>query len=92
VIVFCGLAMVVALTRNPTLGLFVLAIEAVVMLALRRSGVRARLVEASAEQRQALRSDLGVDPAGESGDGLDDTGTPALVVAFPAAQPRSEGG
>lgn len=88
VIVFCALAMVVALTRNPTLGLSVLAIEGVVIVALRRSGVQARLVAKSAEQRQALRSDLGV----ASGDGLDDTGQPAQVVAFPEPARRSERG
>ena len=90
VIVFCALAVVVALTRNPTLGLSVLAIEGVVILALRRSGVQARLVEKSAEERKALRSDLGV--AGGSGDGLDDTAQPAPVVAFPEPVRRSERG
>jgi UDP-GlcNAc:undecaprenyl-phosphate GlcNAc-1-phosphate transferase len=89
VLVFCVLAVVVAVTRNPTLGLLVLAIEGAVMVALRRSGVRARLAEASAEQRQALRNDLGV----ESGDGLDDTGEGrAQVVAFPEPNRRSEAG
>jgi UDP-GlcNAc:undecaprenyl-phosphate GlcNAc-1-phosphate transferase len=92
VIVFCGLAMVVALTRNPTLGLFVLAIEGVVILALRRSGVQARLAQASAEQRQALRKDLGSNLGIVNGEGLDDTGQPAQVVPFPEAARRLEQG
>ncbi len=87
VITFCALAMVVALTRNPTLGLLVLAIEGAVILALRRSGVRARLAESSAEQRQALRSDLGV----ESADGTGPKGPlTAQIVAFPEPARRSE--
>jgi len=89
VLTFCVLAVVVAVTRNRTLGILVLAIEGMVMLGLRRSGLRARLAEASTEQRQALRSDLGV----ESQDGLDATGDlGAQVVAFPEPQRRSDRG
>ncbi|HXT22789.1 MAG TPA: hypothetical protein VN923_18725, partial [Thermoanaerobaculia bacterium] len=78
----------VAVTRNPTLGALVLAIEGVVMIGLRQSGIRARLAETSTEQRQALRSDLGV----ESKNGLDETGGAAQVVPFPEPQRRSERG
>ncbi len=89
VLTFCVLAVLVAVTRNPTLGVAVLAIEGVVMLSLRQSGLRARLAETSTEQRHALRSDLGVD----SGDGLDATGDrPAQVVAFPEPKRRSDRG
>lgn len=86
VLTFCVLAMVVAVTRNPTLGLVVLATEGGVILALRRSGVGEQLAEASAEQRQALRRDLGM----SNGNGLDDTGPHAQIVAFPDPQRRSE--
>lgn len=88
VLTFCALAVVVAVTRNRTLGILVLLIEGAVMLGLRQSGLRARLAETSTEQRQTLRSELGV----ESGDGLDATGQHAQVVAFPEPRRRSEGG
>ena len=88
VLTFCVLAVVVAVTRNRTLGMLVLLIEGAVMLGLRQSGLRARLAETSTEQRQTLRSELGV----ESGDG-DSTGDlAAQVVAFPEPKRRSEGG
>jgi UDP-GlcNAc:undecaprenyl-phosphate GlcNAc-1-phosphate transferase len=89
VLTFCVLAVVVAVTRNRDLGILVLVIEGLVMLGLRQSGLRARLAGTSTEQRQALRSELGV----ESGDGLDATGQqPAQVVAFPDTRRRSDGG
>src|ERR1051325_3601422 len=88
VLTFCVLAVVVSVTRNRTLGILVLLIEGAVMLGLRQSGLRARLAETSTEQRQSLRSELGI----ESGDGLDDTGQPAQVVAFRDARRRSERG
>jgi len=89
VLTFCVLAVVVAVTRNRSLGVLLLAIEGAVILGLRHSGMRARLAESSTEQRQALRSDLGV----ESKDGLAATGDlGAQVVAFPEPQRRSERG
>ncbi|HEV8238158.1 MAG TPA: MraY family glycosyltransferase [Thermoanaerobaculia bacterium] len=88
VLTFCVLAVLVAVTRNRTLGILVLAIEGAVIVALRQSGLRARLAETSSEQRQSLRSELGV----ESRDG-DSTGDlAAQVVAFPEPKRRSEGG
>jgi UDP-GlcNAc:undecaprenyl-phosphate GlcNAc-1-phosphate transferase len=92
VLTFCVLAVVVAVTRNPTLGVMVLATEGVVMVVLRRSGVRERLAESSAEQRQALRSDLGVNGNGNGND-LDSTGShTAPVVPFPDPRRRQERG
>jgi len=93
VLTFCVLAVVVAVTRNPTLGAVVLLTQGAVMVALRRSGVRERLAEASAEQRQALRSDLGINGGNGDGNGLDATGSHAApVIAFPDPQRRQERG
>jgi hypothetical protein len=86
VLTFCVLAVVVAVTRNPTLGMLVLATEGAVMLLLRRSSVRARLAEASVEQRQALRSDLGFQNGDSSLLDGDSTGE---VVSFHEAARRS---
>jgi UDP-GlcNAc:undecaprenyl-phosphate GlcNAc-1-phosphate transferase len=88
VLTFCALALVVALTRNLPLGLAVLATEGGVMVALRRSGVRARLAEASAQRRAALRSDLGAASPGADGDATGDFA--AQVVTFPQQGRRSE--
>jgi UDP-GlcNAc:undecaprenyl-phosphate GlcNAc-1-phosphate transferase len=58
VIAFCALALIVALTRNPVLGLGVLAIEGAVMVLLRRSGMRRQLEERSRQERDALRTEI----------------------------------
>ena len=58
VLTFCLLAMVVALTRNLTLGLAVLAIEGLVMVLLRRSGMRRMIEERSRQQREELRDEI----------------------------------
>jgi UDP-GlcNAc:undecaprenyl-phosphate/decaprenyl-phosphate GlcNAc-1-phosphate transferase len=58
VLTFCVLALVVALTRNPTLGVLVLAIEGAVMVLLRRSGMRRQIAERSRLERDQLRDEL----------------------------------
>jgi UDP-GlcNAc:undecaprenyl-phosphate GlcNAc-1-phosphate transferase len=58
VLTFCALALVVALTRNPMLGVVVLVIEGIVMLAMRQRWLRDRIAQLSRERRDALRSEL----------------------------------
>jgi UDP-GlcNAc:undecaprenyl-phosphate GlcNAc-1-phosphate transferase len=58
VLTFCLLALAVALTRNPMLGLAVLAIEGAVMVVLRRSGMRRQLAERARIERLQLRDEI----------------------------------
>jgi UDP-GlcNAc:undecaprenyl-phosphate GlcNAc-1-phosphate transferase len=82
VITFCVLALIVALTRNPTLGLFVLAVEGLVIVLLRRSGMARLVAERSRQQRDELRTELEIaDLTAETSQGQ--------VVAF-REQRRSE--
>ena len=57
--------MVVALTRNPDLGIAVLVLEGIVLFALRQSGVRRRLAEANRERDRQLETDLADDALAE---------------------------
>ena len=76
VLIFCVLALLVALTRNPVLGLGVLLVEGAVLLLLRQSNFRARLAELSRRRRLELKSELDSWPEG------DETAADRQVVAF----------
>ena len=58
VLTFCLLALLVALTRNPVLGLGVLAVEGAALLLLRQPSFRARLGELARRRRQELKSEI----------------------------------
>jgi hypothetical protein len=58
VLSFCLLALLVALTRNPVLGLTVLVVEGAVLILLRQREFRSRLVELALRRRQELKSEL----------------------------------
>jgi hypothetical protein len=60
VIVSCGLAFLVAMTNNTTLGLWLLVVELLVILAMRWLGLRARARSMSTQKREAARSELPV--------------------------------
>ncbi len=54
-IAFCAMAVLVALTRNPRLGLLLLAIQFGVVLAIRKAGARSRAQELARQRRERLR-------------------------------------
>jgi UDP-GlcNAc:undecaprenyl-phosphate GlcNAc-1-phosphate transferase len=83
VLTFCLLSLVVALTRNPLLGMVVLAIEGGVLVLLRQSDFRQRLVDVARLRRQELKSEMG--DAWPEGD---DSGV--HVVPFPELPRRTE--
>jgi UDP-GlcNAc:undecaprenyl-phosphate GlcNAc-1-phosphate transferase len=76
VLTFCLAALVVALTRNPLLGVVVLAIEGGVVVLLRQSDFRDRLLLVARLRRQELKREMGGSwPAG------DDSGEHVLPFA-----------
>ena len=85
VLTFCGLALVVALTLNPVLGLLVLAIEGAVIVLLRRSGMRRLIEQRSREERDQLRDEL------EHWAEDEEAALVAPVMAFREPSRRSEG-
>jgi UDP-GlcNAc:undecaprenyl-phosphate/decaprenyl-phosphate GlcNAc-1-phosphate transferase len=83
VLVFCGLALVVALTRNPLLGVVVLGIEGGVLVLLRQTDFRRRLTDLARRRRRELKTEMGWEG--------DDTGAgQPQVVPFPELPRRSE--
>ncbi len=54
-IVFCSMALLVALTRNPRLGLLLLAIQFGAVFAIRKAGARSRARELARRRREQLR-------------------------------------
>ena len=54
-IAFCAMALLVALTRDPRLGLLLLAIQFVAILAIRKAGVKSRARERARLRREQLR-------------------------------------
>jgi UDP-GlcNAc:undecaprenyl-phosphate GlcNAc-1-phosphate transferase len=59
VLTFCFAALVVALTRNPLLGVVVLVIEGGVLVMLRQSDFRERLLVVARLRRQELKREIG---------------------------------
>ncbi len=69
-ILFCAMALLVALTRDPRLGFLLLAIQFGVVLAIRRLGARSRTRELARRRREQLRDRILGPPvpgAGEEG-------------------------
>ena len=65
VLVFCALALVVALTRSRTLGIFLLVVELLVIVAMRRLGLRAEVLRLAMRKRDEVRSEYFGDGDGE---------------------------
>ena len=82
VVAFCALALVVALTQNPLLGLVLLPVELLVIAGMRRSGLRADAQRISREHRRELRQGLPLD------DTISGLPVPEAVPAAEAAWPR----
>ena len=66
VLVFCALALVVAVTNNPGFALAVLIVEGAVLLMLRQPSIRERFGELARRRRQELRREIGGEDAGET--------------------------
>jgi UDP-GlcNAc:undecaprenyl-phosphate GlcNAc-1-phosphate transferase len=58
VLVFCALALTVAVTRNSAVGVLLLATEFVAVIAMRQLGLRAEARVLADQQRQDVREDL----------------------------------
>ncbi len=53
---FCGMALIVALSRSATLGIALILVEVIVVLLLRNLGIRREVQALSLEQRQQVRA------------------------------------
>jgi UDP-GlcNAc:undecaprenyl-phosphate GlcNAc-1-phosphate transferase len=72
VLTFCALALVVALTRSRTLGLFLLIVEVLVIVAMRTFGLRGEAKRMALRKRTEMRAEyFGPDEAA-----AEDAGTP----------------
>jgi UDP-GlcNAc:undecaprenyl-phosphate GlcNAc-1-phosphate transferase len=67
VVAFSVLALVVALTQNPLLGIVLLPLELGVIAAMRRFGLRSEAQRIGREHRRELRKDLPLDDTAEIG-------------------------
>jgi UDP-GlcNAc:undecaprenyl-phosphate GlcNAc-1-phosphate transferase len=92
VLTFCALALVVAVTNNPALGLVVLGIEGGVLVLLRQAGFRQRLVELARRRRRELRTEIGAPDGDDTGETQVAVAPGAQVVPFLDLPRRSEAG
>ncbi len=72
-IVFCAMALLVALTRDPKLGFLLLAIQFGVVLAIRKAGARSRARRLARRRREQLRDRI----LGPAAPDAREDGTPA---------------
>jgi UDP-GlcNAc:undecaprenyl-phosphate GlcNAc-1-phosphate transferase len=71
VLTFCALALVVALTRSRTLGLFLLIVEVLVIVAMRTFGLRGEAKRMALRKRIEMRTEyFGPDEAGSEDAGI----------------------